>query len=378
MCANAGAFHLANVSVHHTFIMYLLQVLLDANADLRLTDCKGQTAGIYACRTEDTNILKLLLENGLDPNTPDEYGISMLMEATFKEKLGHAQILLEYGSNIDQRSKNGETALIWTAVCKLEQSMEFLLTSGASVNLQSFISGKTALLELLSQRLRTDTGHQLNCLDLLFKHDCDASICDDVGSSAIMYAATQSHSCLQRILRYDPSLVNKVHKMPDNTTALLMAIRKCHTANVKLLLEHGASTSKGTPESIGLLGSRYRWGREHQCGYLILSVAAGISYKSFHRHVNYQNLVLKRFSDDLGQKDPGLLVQCCRKIIRSHLLQCNVNTNLFLLARLLPLPQPVIEYLLYNVNITDFDLEESSPERLEDVDSPPQALSITT
>ena len=350
-------------------------MLLSAKADLTLTDNKGQTAGIYACRTENTDILKLLLDEGLDPNTQDEYGISMLMEATFKEKLDHAQILLDYGANIDQRSKNGETALIWTAICKLEHSMEFLLRSGASVNLQSFISGKTALLELLSQRLRTDRGHQINCLDLLFKYDCDASICNDAGSSAIMYAATQSHSCLQRILQYDPSLVNKVHQMPEKTTALLMAIGKCHTANVKLLLEKGASTSKGT---LGSIGSRYRWGRENHCGYLILAIAAGISYKSFHRHVNYGNLVLKRFSDDPCSKDPGLLVQHCRKIIRFHLLRCNKNTNLFLLTQLLPLPQPVVEYLLYHVNINDFDLEESSPEHLEDVDSPPQALSITT
>ena len=65
-----------------------------------------------ACINENTNIVKMLINNGADINRQDSYGATPLIEASFR---GHPEIvslLLENGVDVTVVDRDGYTALM--------------------------------------------------------------------------------------------------------------------------------------------------------------------------------------------------------------------------------------------------------------------------
>jgi ankyrin repeat protein len=96
----------------------------DRGADMLLTI--GTTPLVRAAKAGDLPAMRLLLAHGADPNLPTETGITPLMAATgngsssidtrgrYKtepQAVEAAELLLASGANINQRDRNGQTAL---------------------------------------------------------------------------------------------------------------------------------------------------------------------------------------------------------------------------------------------------------------------------
>lgn len=122
------AFWLFTRNPHNTYkeipTSGIIDALISAGMDIDgLVDDSSRTILNWACATDDMGpkipSLKALLKHGADPNSSDMYGMTPLMYVSvgagfFDEEISNAHVLLlEKGSKVDAKDRNGNTPLIY-------------------------------------------------------------------------------------------------------------------------------------------------------------------------------------------------------------------------------------------------------------------------
>ncbi len=117
---------------HGDFLESLLARGLDPNA----RDMYGASPLMYAASEGQSDVVRLLLESGADPNLTDEYfGWTALMYACFEGDLESTKLLLEAGALLELTSDpNGDTALMKSAFKGFDEVVDFLISAGADCN----------------------------------------------------------------------------------------------------------------------------------------------------------------------------------------------------------------------------------------------------
>lgn len=92
-----------------------LRVLLNSQADPNLADDQGMAPLHFACLMGDAEMVQLLLDANAQIEATTTEGITPLMLAAMEEDEGleSLQILLKAGADIEARDGEGKTALIW-------------------------------------------------------------------------------------------------------------------------------------------------------------------------------------------------------------------------------------------------------------------------
>jgi len=122
----------------------IVNKLIEHKADLNSQGQNGDTAMYVACETK-YDVIKLLLENGADPNISTKLGSTALMTAAFYNKPKTVKLLLDYGANPDSREYRGQTALMRaTELYGNPDILRLLLEYGADPDIKDN-EGKTAL-----------------------------------------------------------------------------------------------------------------------------------------------------------------------------------------------------------------------------------------
>jgi uncharacterized protein len=166
---------------------------------------------IAAVREDRTDVVVNLLGRGLDPNTSDTSGTTLLMVAARNGNLELLDFLLRSGANTMNQNMYGDTAIALAALYGQEQSVQRLIGAGARS--------------------------------------------DGPGWGALHYAAYGGHTQIVRLLL--SSSVNVNARAPNQQTALMLATRNAHRDVVRLLIDAGASPNMGdlegnTAQSIAL------------------------------------------------------------------------------------------------------------------------------
>ena len=128
------------------------------------------------------------------------------------------------------------------------------------------------------------------------------------------------------------------------------AIQASKTQNVRLLLQKGASVNIANVTGHSLR----HWGRLDRLGYVHLSIAAGVKYTFFENHLGYKASILPHFCEQPNCKIACPLDKLCRQTLRNHLLNANPRSNLYCLVKCLPLPEPIKDFLMFDVGIDDY------------------------
>lgn len=122
-----------------------LHLLLEHGANPNLRDDRGRTAldiAILWCMPE---IVKLLLIYGADPNLRDSKGMTPLMKAAIlgiqdarpiDDKLQIIMHLIDAGAEMDARSVDGKTALMYAVGNSRIEVAELLVSCGASLSIE--------------------------------------------------------------------------------------------------------------------------------------------------------------------------------------------------------------------------------------------------
>jgi len=193
------------------------------------TDEDGRTALILASVMHHTDIVKMLLEAGANPNLTDGYGKTALMWAAYwgRSRTSIVKMLLEAGAKPNLTDKDGKTALMLASEKGHTDIVKMLLNAEANPNLVD-VDGKTALMEA------SRNGHT-DIVEMLLAAEVDPNLTDKDGRTALMWASRNGHRDIVEMLlaaEADPDLTDK-----DGRTALMWASEKGHTAIVEILLK---------------------------------------------------------------------------------------------------------------------------------------------
>jgi len=186
----------------------------------------------------DIGAVRLLLNQGIDPNSYDEDGDRLLMYAALYSSVDCMQLLLEKGSDPNGKNSFDETALIWSLHDPAKIKM--LIQHGADVNAKAK-SGNTPF-------LIAAVGHgKLETLKLLMNSGADVFAVNNKKENALIRAALFGDTATVSFLLRKGIDVNSYSQ--DSATALLNAAFSVNTPVVIQLLEKGAD-----PDMIGFLG----------------------------------------------------------------------------------------------------------------------------
>jgi ankyrin repeat protein len=153
----------------------VLQLLLDRGADLRAQDRGGSTALALAVRSADVDVVRFLVDRGLDPD-----GLSPVARRAglARNDAPTAEFLMSKGPNPIP------DVLITAATWQPTQAVAQWIASGASVNSSNAAQyGRTPLLTAV-----TSEAEGAETVKLLLDHGADANVRTTEGESALDWA----------------------------------------------------------------------------------------------------------------------------------------------------------------------------------------------
>lgn len=212
-------------------IMSLLEIGVDPNGGC---DDRWSKPLVSATKTNDLELVKILLDAGADANAP--YVLERAAGA--KDNLELLAILLDEGADI--RTYGGK-ALAQAASTNNLEAVQFLLASGADVNGPIRSKGGTPL------QIATNN---IEIVRILIKAGADVNACTShlTGRTALQSAAYHGNIMSVRELLKAGADVNTPGKPHDGFTALQVAAKQEHVEMVQALLDAGADVNaSGSP-----------------------------------------------------------------------------------------------------------------------------------
>lgn len=184
-------------------------------------------AGVYedmlkAVNTEDLGKLVGLLQRGMDVNTSDSSGNSLLMLAAQNDDLSILEVLLRRKANVLTINKHGDSALMLAALRGHLRSATALVAAGAEIDPE----GWTPL-------IYAAFGGHAEMVRFLLKLDLDIDAQAENGMTALMAASRNGHLEVVKLLLEQDSDVSLVNQ--SRLTALDMAASAGHKKVVQEL-----------------------------------------------------------------------------------------------------------------------------------------------
>ncbi len=186
------------------------------------------SAGVYEDMEEaliagDTRWAIRLIERGMDVNSVDAAGNTLLMQAVQRDNGDLVDYLLQRRARLNTRNRNGETALSLAAYQGKLAVVKRLVEAGSDVNLYGWppliyaaFNGHAAVVDYLLQKgaeINATTangstallfaarfGH-LAVVELLLQHKADPNIANERGATAIDWALKTDNTDIAELLR---------------------------------------------------------------------------------------------------------------------------------------------------------------------------------
>ena len=244
-----------------------LQEIIGHGADVNAKDKRGRTALLLSCFYRQVDSLKVLIEAGADPTINDEEDFSCIHAAVDGRcSTDVLQTLIDHGAHVNDKRKDGTSALIRSCRTGQSESVMFLLAAGADVNnvkldgntsLHVAVHGncsKETLQNIIEHGLNVNTANkrgetalilacesaQAESIEILLEMGADRDIADGEGCTSL-HAAIHGR-CPNEALK--KIITRKSHldaQNMDGQTPLLLACTHRQNNAVKLLLEVGSN-----------------------------------------------------------------------------------------------------------------------------------------
>src|SRR6266404_3585794 len=177
--------------------------LLASGVPVDTQDVVGTTLLLSAAENGETRIVKILLDQGANPNVTDIHDHrTPLHWAGLNFDVESIKALLGRGANINASDDYGQTALMQAASTTDRETVKFLIEHGADVNSESK-NGSTAL--SLARRDRDAAGRQDRAGEGIYSQHLDAGRNNgdsrDYQNPAIIERARARHDSIIELLR---------------------------------------------------------------------------------------------------------------------------------------------------------------------------------
>jgi len=211
------------------------RLLLGAGAEPEVKDILSKnTPLMYASITGCENIVKLLLQNRVDPNVINRLKQNTLILACKNRNINIVKMLINVKSNLDQQDKNGESALFRPSCDGNVEMVKILLDAGINPNIQN----KDGISTL---QFAASYGHY-ETVKMLLDYNADPNNIDKKFITPLMIAAENGFVDIVKLLidnGADTNLQDLVHK----NTALMNAVIHEHEEIVYLLIKAATNIS---------------------------------------------------------------------------------------------------------------------------------------
>lgn len=232
----------------------LIQLLLDNGANINYQNEYGNTPLILASGTADNlNIVEILINNNADLNLGNNLNCNALFNASKSENIDIVKLLLESKANPNIKDSDGLTILYRVILDRMNKNdlqvttmkkvdknnitfriSRLLLKYHANPNIQHR-DGTTVL------NLCTRIG-DIEMVELLLDYGAKMDIQDAFGITPLMSSVGANHLKVSKILLNYGANIN-LTSSSNNTTALSCAIENNNLEMVKLLVKSGADLS---------------------------------------------------------------------------------------------------------------------------------------
>ena len=183
---------------------------------------------LSSARLGDTRQLLGLLQRGIDPNTIDAQGNSLLILAAREGQLDTVKALLPFRPNVSHRNLAGDSALMLATLRGNSDMVRLLLDAGAEFNHDGWTPLMYAAFE----------GH-LELVELFLKLGADVNALAPNRSNALMFAARNGHlPVVRRLLQTD---VDIDHQNDRGFTADTWALSNANTDIADLIVKERAA-----------------------------------------------------------------------------------------------------------------------------------------
>lgn len=219
----------------------IVQLLLQSGAHVNHRNKAGNTPLLEACSQGHVLVANYLLENGSKIDAPTETTLDSAL--TWACTLGNATIvdaLLLKNADVEHRTKDGCTALMFACLAGHRDVAEKLLDAKSEINVESE-SNKDSPLTFACWK-----GHY-DVVELLLLRDSNIEHRTKEGFSPLMFAALGGHGKVAQKLLQSNAQVN-VPSGSNNDIPLTSACWKGHHNVVKLLLEYNSNIEHRTKD----------------------------------------------------------------------------------------------------------------------------------
>jgi ankyrin repeat protein len=181
------------MTLHRIFLVLLLALVASA------AQADSYENSLSSARLGDTRQLVDLLNRGIDPDTIDEQGNSLLLLAAREGHLRTVQAIIEYRPNVSHRNLAGDSAVMLATLAGHDEVVDVLLEAGAEIN----HDGWTPLIYAAFQ------GH-LDLVEKFIQRGADVHAQAPNQSNALMFAARNGHiQVVRRLLQTDIDLYHQ-------------------------------------------------------------------------------------------------------------------------------------------------------------------------
>lgn len=216
----------------------LLVLFVGRGVDWNATDRLGQTVLHCVCNLVIVRLrnVRVLLENGADPSVRNRSGQSPLHLAAVSPQKHLMQLLVKSRCELNDRDKNGCTALLLASRCGEVANVRYILEGGARVDVQNK-EGETALHEA-AKLVEVDVLEAL-CEAVPTTEREVLDIKDSTGSTALHYAVQSGRLPNVLCLLEKSAYVDSTNK--DGDTPLHIAASKGFFNCVEHFVNFGVS-----------------------------------------------------------------------------------------------------------------------------------------
>ena len=203
-----------------------VKTLVGRGIDVNTKDKYGQTLLILASNCKDKDIVTLLISKGADTNAHDSSGYTPLHCAARSGLCHIAQILINNNAEINSRDHYARTPLFCAVISGPKKLVEILLHNGAEVNIKDKSGWSPLHIALRSWNPDSEEYDRYGIAELLIKHGADVNARNRGGPN--------------RDSRHDSHVGVRMGPPNKGETPLEIALSSGYTDIVKLLKEHGA------------------------------------------------------------------------------------------------------------------------------------------
>jgi ankyrin repeat protein len=240
------------------FLLAALSVFVMADID------PGPELLAKAARLGNVKAAEDLLEAGVNPNVPDQYGSTALYHAASMNQLDAVKLLLKYRADPNLTNLHKSTPLQRAADLGNSRMASTLIAAGANVNAKG-PEGRTALFFA--------GGHRLDLMQLLIEKGADVNVRDAEGDSPLDEAVWIGSLDATAVLLAHGARLDEA-QTTSGATPINEAAYRGHANVVRYLLQFHPDLGIPDRRGYGPLDNAIRMGKE-DCALLLIPLASG-------------------------------------------------------------------------------------------------------